>query len=71
MIEYDVEKKYLTEACLITPGIESPTIAPLADPQWIAVKAMTKRKDVNKIMDDLVALGARGIFVTDIRTCRI
>ncbi len=71
MIEYDVEKKKLEKACRITPGIESPTIAPLADEDWVAVKAMTRRKDVNSIMDELAALGALGIIVTDIRTCRL
>jgi ATP phosphoribosyltransferase len=71
MIEYDVEKKKLAQACGITPGIESPTIAPLAEENWAAVKAMAKRMEVNKIMDDLEVLGARGILVTDIRTCRL
>jgi ATP phosphoribosyltransferase len=71
MIEYDVEKTKVASACAITPGIESPTISPLADEHWVAVKAMTRRKDVNIIMDELASLGARGIIVTDIRTCRL
>ena len=71
MIEYDVEKTVLEAACRVTPGIESPTVAPLSRAGWVAVKAMSKRRDVNRIMDDLQALGAKGILVTDIRTCRI
>jgi len=71
MVEYDVEECRLPDACRITPGIESPTVAPLSKHGWVAVKAMTRRAEVNRIMDDLHALGARGIIVTDIRTCRL
>lgn len=71
MVEYDVPVKHLDAACRITPGIESPTIAPLSDANWRGVKAMARRRDVNVIMDRLAALGAKGIIITDIRTCRI
>jgi ATP phosphoribosyltransferase len=71
MIEYDIERRVLAEAEAITPGIESPTVAPLTKEGWVAVKSMTRRRNVNQIMDDLATLGARGIIVTDIRTCRI
>lgn len=71
IVEYDVEESHLEEACRITPGIESPTVAPLSKKGWVAVKAMAKKKQVNVIMDSLTALGARGIMVLDIRTCRI
>lgn len=54
----------------ITPGIESPTLAPLADPAWVAVRAMVPRRDVNRIMDELSACGAKAILATDIRSCR-
>lgn len=71
MVEYDVEEKNLQTACDITPGIESPTVSPLSKKGWVAVKSMAKRKDVNAIMDGLTEIGARGIIITDIRTCRI
>jgi len=71
MVEYDVPAAALDEACRVTPGIESPTVAPLNEPDWKAVKSMARRKDVNRIMDELSALGAKGIIITDIRTCRI
>jgi ATP phosphoribosyltransferase len=32
---------------------------------------MSRQKDVNQIMDSLTKIGAKGIIVTDIRTCRI
>ncbi len=71
MVEYDIPEKMLEKACAITPGIESPTISPLSRKGWVAVKSMSKKCDVNQIMDRLSDIGAKGIIVTDIRTCRI
>ncbi len=71
MIEYDIPRSQLAAVCAITPGIESPTVSPLSNPDWAAVKAMIRRADSNRIMDELYAAGARGIIVTDIRSCRI
>ena len=34
------------------------------------VKAMAREKNVNHSMDELTALGAKGIIITDLRTCR-
>ena len=71
MIEYDVPRSKVDACCRITPGLESPTVSPLADPDWVAVKAMVLRKETNKIMDELYDEGARGIIVTDLRSCRL
>ena len=71
MVEYDIPETMLEVACVITPGIESPTVSPLSKKGWVAVKSMSKKRDVNQIMDSLTTIGAKGIIVTDIRTCRI
>jgi ATP phosphoribosyltransferase len=71
MIDYDVRVEAVDAACELTPGIESPTVSPLHDKGWVAVRAMVKRKDTNRIMDELWELGARGILVTDILACRL
>ncbi len=71
MIEYDAPEALLEQASALTPGIESPTVSPLSRPGWVAVKAMAPRPGINDVMDRLLGLGARGIIVTDIRTCRI
>jgi ATP phosphoribosyltransferase len=71
IIEYDVEEKLLEQAAAVTPGIESPTVSPLSKKGWIAVKSMVRKKEVNLMMDRLVELGAKGVIVSDIRTCRI
>jgi ATP phosphoribosyltransferase len=71
LLDYDIPKIKVDEACKITPGLESPTISPLQKADWVAVRAMVKRVDTNQTMDELWALGARGILVTDIHACRL
>jgi ATP phosphoribosyltransferase len=71
LLDYDIPKVSVEQACAITPGLESPTISPLQKQDWVAVRAMVLRKDTNRLMDELWALGARGILVTDIHACRL
>jgi ATP phosphoribosyltransferase len=71
LMDYDIKKIDVDAACAITPGLESPTISPLQNPEWLAVRAMVLRTQTNKVMDDLYVLGARGILVTDIHACRL
>jgi ATP phosphoribosyltransferase len=71
LMDYDIKKSDIDAACAITPGLESPTISPLQNPDWLAVRAMVLRSETNKVMDNLYALGARGILVTDIHACRL
>jgi ATP phosphoribosyltransferase len=70
MLDYDCPRTLLDEAVAITPGLESPTLAPLADSHWVAVRAMVPRRDANRIMDELSACGAKAILASDIRSCR-
>lgn len=70
MLDYDCPRSALKKATAITPGLESPTIAPLADPDWVAIRALVPRRDVNGIMDELAAIGAKAILASDIRFCR-
>jgi ATP phosphoribosyltransferase len=71
LVDYDIRTVQVAEACAITPGIESPTVSSLHDPQWSAVRAMVPSADVHRIMDELYDMGARGILVTDIHACRL
>lgn len=70
MIDYDCPRSLLDRASALTPGLESPTVAPMADPDWVAVRAMVPRKDHQNLMDELSELGAKAILATDIRSCR-
>jgi ATP phosphoribosyltransferase len=71
LVDYDVPVALLESATAITPGLESPTISPLHDPEWVAVRAMVNRADTNQVMDDLYELGARAILVSSIHAARI
>jgi len=70
MLDYDCPRSVLENATKITPGLESPTIAPLADPDWVAIRALVRRRGVNEVMDQLAAIGAKAILASDIRFCR-
>lgn len=70
MLDYDCPRSVLEKATVITPGLESPTIAPLADPDWVAIRALVPRRGVNEIMDELATIGAKAILASDIRFCR-
>lgn len=71
MLDYDCPMEIFDSVSAITPGIESPTVSPMADPAWVAVRSMVPRKKVNSIMDELAEAGAKAIIATDIRSCRM
>ncbi|WP_336626228.1 MULTISPECIES: ATP phosphoribosyltransferase [unclassified Microbacterium] len=71
LIDYDLPADLVDTAVALAPGIESPTISPLRDPAWVAVRVMSPRKTVNQVMDALYAIGARAILVTAIHNARL
>ncbi len=71
MMDYDVSIELVEQACALTPGLESPTLSPLHDKGWVAVRSMVPRNRTNQVMDELYDLGARAILVTDIAACRL
>ncbi|WP_405878362.1 ATP phosphoribosyltransferase [Streptomyces sp. NBC_01136] len=71
MMDYDCRAEHLEKAVALTPGLESPTISPLHNEGWVAVRAMVPAKEAQRIMDDLYALGARAILTTAIHACRL
>ncbi|MCE5290003.1 MAG: ATP phosphoribosyltransferase [Nocardiaceae bacterium] len=70
MLDYDCPRDLLDRAVQITPGLESPTVSPLADERWVAVRALVPRRTSNDVMDELADLGAKAILASDIRSCR-
>ncbi|WP_298036214.1 ATP phosphoribosyltransferase [uncultured Microbacterium sp.] len=71
LLDYDLPAAKIEAAAAIASGRESPTISPLQDPEWVAVRVMLPRKGINKVMDDLYALGARALLVTAIEAARL
>ena len=71
LLEYVVPKDALEAACAVTPGVKSPTVSPVSDNSWVAVAAMVRSTGLNKIIDQLSAMGAKGIIAQEIKTCRL
>ena len=71
IFDYDCPTNLVDEASAITPGIESPTISPLRDTDWVAVRSLVKATEINSKMDELYDLGARAILVSAIHAARI
>ncbi|WP_454778065.1 ATP phosphoribosyltransferase [Georgenia muralis] len=71
LMDYDVRVTDVEAAVAITPGLESPTVSPLHNGEWVAVRAMVRREDTNRVMDSLYDVGARAILTTSIHACRI
>ncbi len=71
LIDYDVPVEHVEKAVAVTPGLESPTVSPLHDGNWRAVRAMVRREDTNRVMDELYEVGARAIIVTSIHASRL
>lgn len=71
LMDYDIPVSKVAAAVEVTPGFESPTISPLHDKQWVAVRVMVPREKVNQLMDRLYEVGARGIIVTALQASRI
>ncbi len=71
MMDYDIRTEHVAAAVALTPGIESPTVSPLAREGWVAVRAMVPRSGAQPLMDALYDVGARAILLTDIHACRL
>ncbi len=71
LMDYDLPIALIEAASAITPGLESPTVSPLRDREWVAVRVMVPTQDTNQIMDQLYELGARAILVSPIHAARI
>ncbi|MBQ1000210.1 ATP phosphoribosyltransferase [Streptomyces nigra] len=71
MMDYDCRVEQLEKAVALTPGLESPTVSPLHNEGWVAVRAMVPAREAQRIMDDLYDIGARAILTTAIHACRL
>ena len=71
IMDYDIPVALLEEATRVAPGIESPTVSPLHDPEWAAVRVMIPRAETNHMMDALYEIGARAILVSSIHAARL
>jgi ATP phosphoribosyltransferase len=71
MMDYDIRAELVEKAVALTPGLESPTVSPLHDKGWVAVRSMVPVRDAQRIMDELYDMGARAILTTGIHAARL
>ncbi len=71
LLDYNIALTNLPAATAIAPGLESPTVSPLAEPEWRAVRVVVRKASLNQTMDDLLQAGAKGIIVTEIAASRL
>jgi len=71
IFDYDCPAELVAQASAITPGIESPTISPMRDTDWVAIRSLVPANEINAKMDELYELGARAILVSAIHAARI
>lgn len=71
IFDYDCPLALVDQASKITPGIESPTISPLRDSDWVAIRSLVPAAETNQKMDELYKIGARAILVSAIHAARI
>ncbi len=59
-------KASLDEICKLLPGMKSPTVLPLNDPDWVSVHSVVKENTFWEVIDRLKDAGAQGILIIPI-----
>ncbi len=65
-IVMNVPRQALQQVIAAVPGLKSPTVVPLADPEWVAVHTVVKQETFWDVMEQLREAGAGGILVVPI-----
>ena len=71
LVDYDVPSDAPRGGHRDHPGFEAPTVTPLHGSDWHAVRVMVPRVEMNHVMDDLYAAGARAILTTELLAVRV
>ena len=71
MLEYNCPAEVIKKAIVITPGYSSPTIQKTDNPDWVAVKVMVEKGQVQSIMDRLEEISCQAILETEVLHCRL
>lgn len=62
----NVPQEAIERVKAVVPGLKSPTIVPLADPNWVAMHTVVKQEAFWEVMEQLREAGAGGILVVPI-----
>ena len=71
LVDFDVPQESLEATTALAPGLEGPTVSPLAKSGWCAVRTLVPRKGHQALMDALWEAGARAILVTEVSAARL
>ena len=65
-IMLNIQNDKIQDVCALLPGMESPTVTPLAESGWSSVHSVVEEKRFWEIIAQLKAIGAKGILVLPI-----
>lgn len=71
LLEYNCPAARIEEAATISPGYSSPTIVPLQDPEWLAVRVLVEKSATQTVIDGLEAVGCVAILEMELRHARL
>lgn len=65
-ILFNLPKSALEEAAALLPGLRSPTVLPLLEPDWVSMHTVVEESRFWEVAHQLQQLGAQGLLVLDI-----
>lgn len=71
MMDYNVQEQNLPATTALAGGVNGPTVSRIAKDGWVAVRVLVPKKGAHILMDRLFDAGARGILLTELRSCRL
>ena len=57
----NVERGNIDQLLRLLPALQKPTVAPLSDPDWVAITTILEERAVRELIPKLKALGGQGI----------
>lgn len=61
LIVLNVDEEHLQDVLSMLPALRSPTVSPLAEPHMFSVMSVVSRDEVNRLIPELLRLGATDI----------
>ena len=61
-LSMNVPRRALAEVLALLPALDTPTVSPLADENWVDVTSIVEEQRVRDLVPELARLGARGII---------
>lgn len=61
LLVLNVDEEHLQDVLALLPALRSPTVSPLAEPRMFSVMSVVSRDEVNRLIPELLRLGATDI----------